>query len=275
MQSISRRIIQALVLSAICFAVTHYWYVSTEPDQGHRAQDSSPLAMLMDHENEVLARPAQKLVWYPTENNKEFYPGDALRTSSTATAQIRLNGQNRNIELEADSVIIFEEDQDQLSLDVLEGQVFVEAPKENSTVPTKSLVLKQGNQKIDLTEASAKVEIKDNALQLEVIEGKAKTLDQAQNETITKGSQLKISGDRVEKIENVIQVFSPKSHELIKVPEGEKKEVNFKWKSPLTEQVRFRIGRQRDKLKEFALQNQESSLNSQSMKFQLLQGGVD
>lgn len=167
-----KRLGLAAGLSLSCAGATFLWYYSTE--HSTNAQNETPLAQVAQVEDEVLKRPAARLLWQALSTGDNLYNGETIRTSSRGEITIQLEG-NRHIKLEPDSLIVLQKSKGEISLDLMEGSLFVNAQNGEAPKDGAGLVLNSKNGKVDLTSASVSLSKGSNgALDLQVLGGKAK-----------------------------------------------------------------------------------------------------
>jgi len=229
-----KRLIVALGISSLCFVGTDVWYRLgvLEDDRGQKAEVGS----LVEATNEVQRKPIKRVIWENVSRDDLLFPGEAVRTTPLAEAKIRLNKTGTVIHLEPDSLVVLEENDQGLSLDFLQGNLFVQggetqgagtgAGKNAGTVTLKTaggkIQLKSGDMSLS-RDASGKVN-------LEVFNGEAELQQGNQKTALRKDKATVISEDGGAQQSEALQILSPAAGEslLLNLNRGENLEVTWK-----------------------------------------------
>lgn len=192
--STRKKILLALALSATCYAFTHLVYVLTDPGKGLN-NSREPIAYTTRVNENVQRRPVARMIWHLLNTGEPVYPGEAIRTSSDSEVRIQFVGSDRTLDLEADTMVILTKNENEISLDLLDGSVFV-AQNENSTSPNSGdkLTLNSKQGQIDLSKATASLSKTQDKVDLQVIKGEAQMKGQNENQIFKSGdsdSQIK------------------------------------------------------------------------------------
>jgi hypothetical protein len=118
-----RRIFRAALASMLGISMTVGWYKLGEVRS--KSIGRKKVATLVKAVNEVHRRPEKRVIWESIEENEDLYVGEAIRTTEVSEASIRFVGSGTQIELEPDSLIVFEESSGSLALNFLKGNLFV------------------------------------------------------------------------------------------------------------------------------------------------------
>lgn len=192
--STRKKILLALALSATCYAFTHLVYVLTDPGKGLN-NSREPIAYTTRVNENVQRRPVARMIWHLLNTGEPVYPGEAIRTSSDSEVRIQFVGSDRTLDLEADTMVILTKNENEISLDLLDGSVFVaqnESATSSSSDDKLTLNSKQGQ--IDLSKATASLSKSQGKVDLQVIMGEAQMKGQNENQIIKSGnsdSQIK------------------------------------------------------------------------------------
>ncbi len=169
MKSKIKRLSLAALLSGSGFAATFVWYKST--DQTLIKTGETPLAQVSQVSDEVLRRPPTRLLWNVVNTGDPLYNGEAIRTSDAGEVRIQFE-DGRYIDIEPDSLIVLSKAQGDISLDLMEGGLFVNA-KSDSSKPSQTgggLILNSAQGKVDLSGATASLSKSDDQkLNLQVV----------------------------------------------------------------------------------------------------------
>lgn len=245
-----RKIILALVLSATCYGLTHLIYILTEPANSN-LQNSEPIAYTTRVNDEVQRRPVARMIWHLLNPGEPVYPGEAIRTSSNGEVRIQFVGSDRVLDLEADTMIILTQKENEIALDLLDGSVFLAQSDSKNSSDTK-LTLKSKQGAIDLSKATASLSNTSGKIELQVVKGEAFVDKEG-------GPQSIKSGDSSSKI----QILEPMGDKPQFSSGLQSKTVRFRWQGALEgSPIELWLGTQRKNLK---LQNK--ILNSASADF--------
>ena len=239
-----KRLAMALFLSAGGFLATVVWFESGRTVAS--TADRSPIARLNESNNDVQRKPLKRVIWESVTKNDDLYPGEAIRTAENAEAKIQLVKSGAVIHLEPNSLVVLEENENGMSLDFLQGNMFV-----SSTNADSGLTLKTGSGEVKLNSAdmslsrdqSGKVDLAVFKGQAELQQGgKTIGLDKDRSASLT-DQGLSVDKDRV-------QILWPMAGEtvLLNLARGEKLEVAFK-PLPAGYRVSAEWGRARGTLK--------------------------
>lgn len=143
----SRRLLLSFLLSVACAGGTHYWYINGSSIASNYG-NQQPIARLTEYSNEVHRRPLKRLIWQNLSQNDSLFGGEQIRTQSNSTAVIEVLDGGAIIELESGSLITLEKNDGKLSLDFLQGNLFVKGGGEGS-----DLNLKSGGKELSLGKA--------------------------------------------------------------------------------------------------------------------------
>lgn len=173
MRSQWKRLSIAALLSLSCAGATLLWYRMTESRID--LTGVTPLAQVSSVDDEVLRRPSTRLLWLPVNTGDNLYTGETIRTSSRGELQIQLV-KGGSIKLEPDSLIVLQESKGQISLDLMEGSLFVDAKKDEAQADASpKLVLNSKSGQVDLSGASVSMSKGSGGrMDLQVLEGTAK-----------------------------------------------------------------------------------------------------
>lgn len=225
------RLIFAFLISASCFAATHFWYEQVTRQTGRRSS-SDPIARLSELTDEVQRKQLARVIWEEISLNEELFPGEAIRTSSSSQAKILFLETGTEIELEPDSLIVLEKNQDGIALDFLKGNLFVSKSKEGSGPSTASVKLKTGGNQISLNNAELSLsKTETGKVDLEVFSGTAK-LEKDGKSTVLDQSKAGTLGDKgLEVDKNRLQVLSPLPGEPVYIDPAKREAVSYRWKA--------------------------------------------
>ncbi len=251
MNSQFRRLFLAAGLSGLGFAVTLFSYHSTQ-NSNYQNQES-PLAQVGSVSDEVLRRPPTRLLWHSVSTGDSLFNGEAIRTSQDGEVRIQFE-DGRFIDLEADSLIVLSKAEGEISLDLMEGSLFVNSQATAATEGSakSGLVLNSADGKIDLSQASASLsKAEGKKLNLQVVEGSAslKSKD-GKTQEIQKGTSGTLGSQGLQFDSKSLQIISPAPNKSVFMDPSKKPDVNFKWQGfPKDWNVVLVVGQNRKQLK--------------------------
>lgn len=174
------RLTTAAILSSSVFAGTYAWYKYTEKDLTTYNGDK-PVAFVGTVSDEIQRRQASRLLWQVVKQGEALFDGEAIRTGAKGEVQILFTENNRQLELEPESLIVIKRSAGEISLDLVEGSLFIaqadtseltEGSTPSSSAP--AIVLNSEKGKIDLSKASASLSKESGKeLSIQVLEGSA------------------------------------------------------------------------------------------------------
>src|SRR3954468_13264539 len=119
------RVAVALIISSGGFVGTVVWFESGKAES--QRGDKRPRARLNNSNNEVQRKPLKRVIWESINRNDELFPGEAVRTAPNADARLFFLKSGTMVHLEPDSLVVLEETEKGLSLDFLQGNLFVQS----------------------------------------------------------------------------------------------------------------------------------------------------
>lgn len=200
-----KRVAFALIVSASSFAGTVLWFNSVEKEAP--VVDRAPIALLNESINEVQRQPVKRVIWENVTTNESLFAGDRIRTSSSAEAKIRLLKSGTVIHLEPDSLVILEENEKGLSLDFLEGNLFVQSADGGAS---DDITLKSGANQVKLNSADLSLSRdQSGAVNMAVFKGSAELSQGDKKIALNKETSATLSESGASVDLDRIQVVSP------------------------------------------------------------------
>ncbi len=219
-----RRLAVALFISTGCYAGTTIWFQAgnEQDDKG----DIKPLARLNESQNEVQRKPQGRVIWESLSKNEDLYAGETIRTASNAEAKIELISSKTVIHLEGDSLVVLEESDTGLSLDFLQGNLYVAGGG-----ATGDITLKTGSGEIKLDKADMSLS-KDQSGQvnLEVYNGTAQLAQNGRTVALDKDKAAQLGANGLSVAKDRVQITAPRAGDtvLLNLIRGEKLDIAFK-----------------------------------------------
>lgn len=236
------RIILAGIISLLCYGATYYWYRTTEKTEVS-AVGRTPIAYLTKLENEVERRPVTRQIWQGLQSGDPVFAGEAVRTSSHATALLQTADGGRTIELDPDTLIVISQQDQNVALDLMDGRLFVHQNEKAEASKLPALVLRSADAEIDLSRASVKLSKGTGTrVDVEVTKGSAKVRGAQGSQEIAPGKRL-VLGQVVGEPLAELQILSPLDSSTIYVSPDQEAPVHFAWKGiPAGAEVRVETG---------------------------------
>ncbi|MBO9668020.1 MAG: FecR domain-containing protein, partial [Bdellovibrio sp.] len=249
-----KRLLIAAISSSSVFALTWYWYQSTDSRQNVHGNEK-PLAYVGKVVDDIQRRPAARLLWQLVNTGEPLYNGEAIRTSERGEVRIQFTDSDRYLDLEPESLIVIKKSEGEIALDLMEGSLFVAAKAAGESADAPGLVLNSANGKVDLSQASASLSKgSGNSVDVQVLEGKAsiKSKD-GQSKELSSGSFGALGARGLEFDNSNLRVLSPLPHKPVAMDAEDLRPIPFKWTGfPAEAQVSLWVGRTRRELKEFS-----------------------
>ena len=252
MNSQLRRLFLAAGLSGLGFAVTLFWYHSTQ--NSNFQNQETPLAQVGSVSDEVLRRPPTRLLWHSVNTGDSLFNGEAIRTSQDGEVRIQFE-DGRFIDLEADSLIVLSKAEGEISLDLMEGSLFVNSQATAAAADgteKSGLVLNSADGKVDLSRASASLsKTEGKKLNLQVVEGSASLQSKdGKTQEIQKGTSGTLGSQGIQFDSKSLKIISPLPNKSVFMDPSKKPDVNFKWQGfPTDWNVTLVVGQNRKQLK--------------------------
>jgi hypothetical protein len=186
---------------------TYFWHLKTEP-KNIGTSDADVIAYISKTKLEIQRKGANNTLWEPAENLDRLRAGDSVRTSSQSEARIQFYQSNRYIDLEPESMIVIQKSKTEISLELLEGSLFVNGVDKNAS---NALTMKSQSGKVDLSKSAAQLSGSSNSkMELKVLKGSAQVVKKGGKVVAIeegKGSGLEAAGLKVDA--EPIKILSP------------------------------------------------------------------
>lgn len=251
-----RRLFWAFFLSGSCFLATFLWSKSLVKIKGNNS--SEKLAQVTFTSEDSRKKLSSTLQWLPLETGDFLFDGDTIRTSDRSEVQINFN-DGRSIKVDPNSTFVIQKSNDEITLDLKEGSVFVDAKSLTESKASSQLVILSDNNKLDLNGAKAQIsKSKDMKTQLNIVEGKTKIRDSSGNMKDLTSGQAVTLGKKDVQIKEEIRIISPsitkendKTTLIYYIDAESDSTVAFRWKgSPKLDESVLHIGDAKNTMKE-------------------------
>jgi len=226
-----KRLALALIISTSCFAATVIWFESgkTSANRGDRA----PIARLYESTDDVQRKPLKRVIWESVSKNDDLFAGEAVRTNANSEAKIKLLASGTVIHLESDSLVVLEENEFGLSLDFLQGNMFVTSAGtgSGSEGAADGLTLKTGTGEVKVNSADMSMSRDQSGkVNMAVFKGQAELQQGSQKVALDKDKSASFSEQGLSVDKDHMQILWPVAGEsvLLNLARGEKLDVAFK-----------------------------------------------
>ena len=225
------RTITALVISLTGVFLSYYFL---SPDNGLKRSSLKRIEMakVVNVMNDVKKQMDGRIIWEPISKGDILYMGDKIKTAPLSSSKIQFMDNGPIIDIEPDSQIIVSKNNQKLSLQVVEGSLFVSSTKEDANLSVTSGDKPENLMNINNGDFSYSVN-KEGKANVEVLKG---TVD-ASNALIAHSSQK-------------FKDLKPANDDNLFVDAKSDEGSNYNW-TPLTDEytVKLEIGSGRNNLK--------------------------
>lgn len=234
-----KRLLIAALTSSSVFAATWYWYQSSDQKYSHH-RNEKPLAYVGTVVDDIQRRPSSRLLWQLVNTGEPLYDGEAIRTSEKGEVRIQFTDSDRYLDLEPESLIVIKKSAGEISLDLMEGSLFVNAKEGATNSGAPGLVLNSANGKVDLSKASASLtKGTGGKVDVDIMEGQASVKS-------TDGQMQNL------KSRDEIKIISPIPQKPVAMNAESAQPVTFEWDGfPAQTKVALWAGPSRKKMREF------------------------
>jgi hypothetical protein len=142
-----KRLIFAFLISILGIVAS---FKFLKPSEIVNRRDEEAIAYVDLMRNEVSRQAEGRLLWSPVQVGEALFPGDKVKTSGLSGAVIRFKGSESKLEVEENSIVVIALNDKKLSLNMLEGRVFLDQ-KEGA----RDIAVVSGGKAIDLSGSSA------------------------------------------------------------------------------------------------------------------------
>jgi hypothetical protein len=118
-----------LALTGVILSVV---FLRPQQDVFKKNQSETPMAKVISTNNDVKKQGIDKIIWEPVQKGDLLYLGEKLKTSTSSNAKIEFIENNATVDIESDSLIVVNKNSQKLTLQVLEGSLFVSSNTANA-----------------------------------------------------------------------------------------------------------------------------------------------
>ncbi|MCB9092205.1 MAG: FecR domain-containing protein [Halobacteriovoraceae bacterium] len=214
--SLIRYILAILISSAGIFL--SYTFLKPEPPGNNNNLNLEAVAKLEYKRNDVEKKAQNAILWSPLEINAELFQGEMLRTGEGAEATVKFIKNGSTIEIDPNTMVVIELDDQKFSLDVLEGSLFVDQANGSGE---GQIELKSGNKSVSLSSGQLSFsKSKTGDFEVNVLKGEAKASVGGQSETLGKGASATLAKD-IQKQQFNLEIIYPQFSQTVYIQKNE------------------------------------------------------
>ncbi len=229
------RLIPAACVSLLGIYATFWWYQRAVP-MARKRLNIPPIAYLESDPQFIQRKPSDNLIWETVKKGETLYPHDSIRASRLGGAKLRMTESNSVIELEPDSVIVLEEKQGKISLDLVNGGLFVKSDtakpgEKDKAAPAPALEIKIGGTKLATGNKELEMNIrrdKGGKASVAVVKGEVKAEAAGKVFDLDQGKSGSLDAAKGLETEKILQVSEPSAGAMVDIGSGDIP-VQFKW----------------------------------------------
>ncbi|MCK6597879.1 MAG: FecR family protein [Bdellovibrionaceae bacterium] len=249
-----RRLFWAFFLSGSCFIATFLW--SNAQEKKFQITDKNKIAQVTYTNEDARKKIARSLQWLPISSGDTLYDGDSIRTSDKSEVKISFD-DGKSIVVDSGSTIVIQKNKSEISLDLVEGSLYVDAKQTVATdgddrkTNKSEIIFRSDKNKFNLDGTKTILsKNKGQQTQVNILDGQAKFNDSSGKvKELSKGQSLTVTQNGI-KTNLEIKIISPSlfkpGDQLSQVyfinPEADPT-VRFKWKGfPKEQEISLLIG---------------------------------
>lgn len=164
-----KRILLALLIAIVGIALS-WFFLRPKELMTSGGKDRQVIATVLDLRNDVNRQEEGRLLWSPVHKGDEIYLGDKIKTAGLSSTVIKFTDSASKLEIEENSTIVMSQGGKKLSLNMLEGRVFI---KQEEGAQDQNLDLVSGGKKLDLRGNAAISVSQDGGSQVESFGGES------------------------------------------------------------------------------------------------------
>lgn len=251
MSSVAARLMLPATVSIVGIVLTQLWYNNASKVTKEK-RVGSPIAHLQQRTDHIERRSTTRLIWQDAEQGDPLFAGEAVRTSSKASGRIHFIQSGVTVGLEPDSVVVIEETKGNVTLNLVNGGIFV---KNDDASPPQSggsqPLLRAGNKTISMTDKKSELSLSlSDSGQANVSVNKGKVAIQgavgSQITDVTAGQSAAVT--TTQDAPRVIELVSPRANAILPLSTASAT-VPIQWKPlAISESLSLEIGAERNRL---------------------------
>ena len=242
-----KRLGLAFAISVTSLSGTLIWYYSGLKTR-HGGEGKDAVARLTESTDEVQRKETTRVIWETVSLNDDLFTGEAIRTSAKASAKVRLKS-GAVIHLDPDSLVVLEQNANGLSLDFLEGNLFIQsAPTAANGAPGITLKTGRGDIKVNGADVSLSRGQTGN-VDLEVYRGELELNQGGKTVALGKDKAATLSQTGVAEHRDQLRLLAPIAGETILLNLGKGEKLPLGWTAlPAGYRVTIEVGATRGAL---------------------------
>lgn len=158
-----KRILIALLIAIVGIGLS-WQFLRPQEWSSSDGKNRQVVARVLDLRNDVNRQEEGRLLWSAIRKGDEIYLGDKIKTAGLSSTTIQFADSSSKLEIEENSMIVMSQGGKKLSLNMLEGRVFLQQEEGSGE---QTLDLMSGGKKLDLKGDAAISVSKDGASQIE------------------------------------------------------------------------------------------------------------
>lgn len=158
-----KRILIALLIAIVGIGLS-WQFLRPQEWAANEGKNRQVIARVLSLRNDVNRQGEGRLLWSPIRKGDEIYLGDKIKTAGLSSTTIQFADSSSKLEIEENSMIVMSMGGKKLSLNMLEGRVFLQQEEGSGD---QKLDLMSGGKKLDLEGDAAISVTKDGGSQVE------------------------------------------------------------------------------------------------------------
>jgi hypothetical protein len=213
-----KRLLLAFLITIVGIALS-WFFLRPKELLTSAGKDRQVIATVVDLRNDVNRQEEGRLLWYPVHKGDKIYLGDKIKTAGLSSTVIKFTDSSSKLEIEENSTIIMSQGGKKLSLNMLEGRVFL---KQEGGAQNQNLDLLSGGKKLDLKGDTAISVSQDGKGQVESFGGEGLFGDlrpHYSEEVVTAKEAVSLEWKAMNRSE-IVEVYLGESPKTLKKVEG-------------------------------------------------------
>ena len=185
----AKRTMTALSISIIGVACSYY-FLNPDNKAKQTSNADQATARVLSVVNDVKKQDGNKLLWKPVRKGDLLYLGEKLKTSTLSGTKIEFLENGTTIDIEQETLIIVNKNQKKLSLQVIEGSLFVVSNKNLPELSVNTGIA--GSDSINVKDGEFSYSVsKDGKANVEILKGPGDQTNKLTNQIINKFKEIK------------------------------------------------------------------------------------
>jgi type II secretory pathway component PulC len=165
-----------------------------------------PIGKITYRVNESQRKYSSNFLWTDLDLNSNIYNYDTVRTDTSSRIYVMLNDKTE-IQLEEDSMVVFDLSKDTLDLSFFTGKIRLDSTNVDKS---KKIKIISGDSVVNLNNGAVQLKkLASSSVNVNVLEGKAELKQNNTTQSLEKGEEVKIRGEKLQKEKKKIRLLSP------------------------------------------------------------------